>query len=417
MLLTFVEAKERLHHAATVSIATKMVEHETIPIDEAVDRINAAPIISPIDVPVFDNSAMDGYAVRLSDLANPLPVAKAIFAGDDIKTLNWEKGSCLRIMTGAPVPSEADCVIMQEECEKTANGITFLGDLTKVKRGQNIRRAGEDVAKGSTLCPAGVKLTVPLLSTIATLGIANLTVYRPLKVALFSTGNELTPLGNPLPHSGAIYDSNRFTLKLLLKKLQCEVIDLGIIPDDLNKIKQTLIDASMSADLVITSGGVSVGDADYIKTALTELGKVEFWKIAIKPGKPFAFGHIGNALFCGLPGNPVSTLVTFYQLVQPLILTLSGLSDNEQNEQRELLTFQVKTATDLKKVVGRLDFQRGLLQTNGSGELEVTTTGAQGSHITHSVNSANCFIILEQERGAVKKGEWVTVELFNHLLS
>ena len=198
---------------------------------------------------------------------------------------------------------------------------------------------------------------------------------------------------------------------MLLTKLNCEIIDLGIIPDDPTQIKQALVTASNQANLVITSGGVSVGDADYTKTALEDLGQINFWKIAMKPGKPFAFGQIGHALFCGLPGNPVSTLVTFYQLVQPLILTLSGLKTTDID-----FRFQVKAATDLKKSIGRVDFQRGRLQIDDQGELEVVTTGQQGSHITQSFNQANCFIILEQERGNVNKGELVMIELFNTLL-
>ncbi|MDF7667412.1 molybdopterin molybdotransferase MoeA [Orbaceae bacterium ESL0727] len=408
MLLTFQQAKEKVLQTAA---AHTQRQHETVPLEHAVDRITAAPIISPINVPGFDNSAMDGYAVRLADLAKSttLPVAQAIFAGDNISQLVWPQGSCLRIMTGAPVPSDADSVVMQEETEKTAAGITFLQE---VKPGQNIRRIGEDVKKDTVTIPAGQKLSIPTLSTLAALGIAQVSLFKRLKVALFSTGNELTPLGQPLAHNGAIYDSNRFTLKLLLQKLHCEIIDLGIIPDDPAQIKQALATASSQADLIITSGGVSVGDADYTKMALQELGQINFWKIAMKPGKPFAFGQLGHALFCGLPGNPVSTLVTFYQLVQPLILRLSGC----QGKENPALTFQVKSATNLKKSVGRLDFQRGKLQTNAQGELEVTTTGKQGSHITQSFSHANCFIVLEQERGSVKQGEWVTVELFNSLL-
>ncbi|MWP48931.1 MULTISPECIES: molybdopterin molybdotransferase MoeA [unclassified Gilliamella] len=407
MLLTFQQAKQQvLQSVSTI----KSLTHEKIGLFDALDRITAENVISPMNVPQFDNSAMDGYAVRLADLKQStlLPLAGAIFAGDDISNLHWPQGTCLRIMTGAPVPNDADAVVMQEQTEKSDLGIAFL---SQVKAGDNIRRTGEDVKQGSIIINKGTKLTVPTLSTLATLGMSELVVFKKLKVAILSTGNELTPIGEPLSGNGAIYDSNRFTLKLLLSKLNCEIVDLDIIADDPNQIKQALISASNQADLVITSGGVSVGDADYTKTALEELGTINFWKMAIKPGKPFAFGKIGNALFCGLPGNPVSTLVTFYQLVQPLILALSGLEDSSKD-----LSFKVKTATNLKKTVGRLDFQRGMLQINAQGELEVSTTGAQGSHITQSFNQANCFIVLEQERGNVAKGELVTVELFNALL-
>lgn len=407
MLLTFEQAKQNILQAS--STAT-LPEHETVSLTEALDRITAAPIISPINVPRFDNSAMDGYAVRLADIeqSRTLPVANAVFAGDDISNLNWPIGSCLRIMTGAPVPDGADAVVMQEHTQATEQSVTFLKEI---KAGDNIRRIGEDVKKDAITVAKGQRLSIPTLSTLATLGIHQVSVFRKLKVAIFSTGNELTSIGKPLPNNSAIYDSNGFTLKLLLTKLNCQIVDLGIIPDNPNLIKQALITASKQADLIITSGGVSVGDADYTKTALEALGEINFWKIAMKPGKPFAFGKIGNALFCGLPGNPVSTMVTFYQLVQPLISILSGLEPLTMD-----LTFQVRTATDLKKSVGRMDFQRGILQVNANGELEVMSTGQQGSHITQTFNKANCFILLEQERDKVTKGEFVTVSLFSALL-
>ena len=407
MLLTFKQAKQNILETATNA---KPLTNQTVSLFDALDRIAAIPIISPINVPGFDNSAMDGYAVRLSDIqqTKTLPLASAIFAGDDISNLQWPEGTCLRIMTGAPVPIDADAVVMQEHTEQSDLGIRFLKEI---KAGDNIRRCGEDVKKDSITVATGTKLTLPTLSTLATLGISEVTVFNKLKVAIFSTGNELTPIGMPLSGNGAIYDSNRFTLKLLLTKLNCEIIDLGIIPDDPTQIKQALVTASNQANLVITSGGVSVGDADYTKTALEDLGQINFWKIAMKPGKPFAFGQIGHALFCGLPGNPVSTLVTFYQLVQPLILTLSGLKTTDID-----FCFQVKAATNLKKSIGRVDFQRGRLQIDAQGELEVVSTGQQGSHITQSFNQANCFIILEQERGNVNKGELVRIELFNTLL-
>lgn len=407
MLLTFEQAKKALLEAASLNHQPLT---EKVTLLAALDRVTAEPVISPINVPSFNNSAMDGYAVRLSDInqSKLLPLATTIFAGDDISNLNWPIGTCLRIMTGAPVPDEADAVVMQEQTESTAAGIKFPYEI---KSGSNIRYIGEDSKQGSVVVDKGTRLTIATLSNLATLGIAELTVFSKLKVAIFSTGDELSDIGNPLTNNSAIYDSNRFTLKLLLTQLNCQIIDLGIIADDPNLIKQSLETASKLADLVITSGGVSVGDADYTKTALAELGEINFWKIAIKPGKPFAFGKIGNTLFCGLPGNPVSTLVTFYQLVQPLIVALSG-----QNLSNDTMSFKVKTATNLKKSVGRLDFQRGRLQINSDGELEVVLTGQQGSHLTQSFNHANCFIVLEQDRGNVAQGELVTVELFNSLL-
>lgn len=407
MLLTFEQAKKALLEAASLNHKPST---EKVTLLAALDRVTAEPVISPINVPSFNNSAMDGYAVRLSDInqSKLLPLATTIFAGDDISNLNWPIGTCLRVMTGAPVPDEAEAVVMQEQTESTVTGIKFPYEI---KSGSNIRYIGEDSKQGSVVVDKGTRLTIATLSNLATLGIAELTVFSKLKVAIFSTGDELSDIGNPLTNNSAIYDSNRFTLKLLLTQLNCQIIDLGIIADDPNLIKQSLDTASKLADLVITSGGVSVGDADYTKTALAELGEINFWKIAIKPGKPFAFGKIGDALFCGLPGNPVSTLVTFYQLVQPLILALSG-----QHLINDTLSFKVKTATNLRKSVGRLDFQRGRLQINSDGELEVVSTGQQGSHLTKSFNHANCFIVLEQDRGNVAQGELVTVEIFNSLL-
>lgn len=404
-LLSFSQAKELILQTARGRIPHKI---ETVELSQAINRITAEPILSPINVPSFNNSAMDGYVIREEDLKKNqlLPVAGSVFAGQKEPPL-WPKNSCLRIMTGAKVPDDAYAVIMQENVQKQDDSISF--DATNIKAGQNIRYIGESVKAGCEILPAGEKLTIAKLTTLATLGLNSVMVYQPLKVAVFSTGDELTPLGTPLSSDNSIYDSNRFTLCLMLHKLGCEVINLGIIADDLSTITHSLKLAAEQADIVITSGGVSVGDADYTKIALTEIGKVNFWKIAMKPGKPFAFGHIGDALFCGLPGNPVSALVTFDQLVRPLILSLYGTA-NEQ------CSFTVKTTTALKKSVGRVDFQRGRLYTGENGELVVESTGEQGSHITSSFNHANCFIILEAERGNVDKGELVTVEPFSHYL-
>lgn len=251
---------------------------------------------------------------------------------------------------------------------------------------------------------------VAQLPILASLGISQVEVYRRLNVALFSTGDELQAVGQPL-QDGQIYDTNRFTVRLMLEQIGCNVIDLGIIRDNEQALRQAFHEADAQADVVITSGGVSVGEADYTKQILDELGKIAFWKLAIKPGKPFAFGKLSNALFCGLPGNPVSAAVTFYQLVQPLLMQLSGHSQWQPPRR-----FKVKTTSSLKKTPGRLDFQRGVLSTGANGQLEVSSTGHQGSHVFTSFSKGDCFIVLERERGAVAAGEWVTVEPFNHLL-
>ncbi|HHR6029605.1 TPA: molybdopterin molybdotransferase MoeA [Providencia alcalifaciens] len=381
---------------------------EIIPLTESAQRIIAEDLISPINVPPFDNSAMDGYGFRFADWdgKNPMPVAGKSFAGNPMEG-KFPAGSCVRIMTGAPIPDGVDTVVMQEATEQTDQGIVFTEAF---KLGNNIRKAGEDIAQGQAVFPAGTLLSTAQLPLIASLGIADVTVYRRLKVAVFSTGDELQAVGSPLA-DGQIYDTNRFAVRLMLEKLNCEVLDLGVIPDSPEKLKQTFIEANQKADLVISSGGVSVGEADYTKQILDELGEIGFWKLAIKPGKPFAFGKLSSAWFCGLPGNPVSAALTFYQLVQPLIARLSGHS-----QWKAPVRFKVPVTTPLKKSPGRLDFQRGILSVNEQGQLQVATTGHQGSHIFSSFSQANCFIVLERERGKVAAGETVDVEMFNYLL-
>ncbi len=402
-LLTLSQALEKiLSQVSTVS------QSEQIDLTQAAGRITARSVTSPLDVPPFANSAMDGYAVRLKDVTESaiLPVAGKAFAGQPFHG-EWPTGTCLRIMTGAPAPAEAEAVIMQEQAEVLDNGIRFTH---LPKAGQNIRLAGEDIIKGAGVLAAGSRLGAAQLPLLASLGVSQVAVYRRLKVALFSTGDELQLIGQPL-QDGQIYDTNRFVVRLMLQQLGCEVIDLGIIRDNEAAIRQAFDRANSQADLVISSGGVSVGEADYTKQILDELGQISFWKLAIKPGKPFAFGKLSQAWFCGLPGNPVSAALTFYQLVQPLIAKLSGYTQWQKPRQ-----FRVKTTSKLKKTPGRLDFQRGILSTNAQGEMEVCTTGHQGSHVFSSFSQANCFIVLEQERGSVAAGEWVTVEPFNSLL-
>lgn len=387
---------------------TPLNTSESVPLVQAFGRITARDVVSPLDVPGFDNSAMDGYAVRLSDIATdaPLMVAGKAFAGQPYHG-EWPAGSCIRIMTGAPVPAGCDAVVMQEETEHTDAGVRFIAP---VKAGQNIRRRGEDIANGAVVFPAGTRLTVAELPVLASLGIPEVEVVRKIRVALFSTGDELQLPGQPLG-DGQIYDTNRLAVHLMLEQLGCEVINLGIIRDDPEQLRQTFIKADSEADVVISSGGVSVGEADYTKTILDELGEIGFWKLAIKPGKPFAFGKLSDSWFCGLPGNPVSAALTFYQLVQPLLAKLSGFTGSTQAPR-----LRVRAASRLKKSPGRLDFQRGILQRDANGELTVSTTGHQGSHIFSSFSQGNCFIVLERERGHVEAGEWVEVEPFNHLL-
>lgn len=375
---------------------------------EAAGRITAKPILSPLDVPSFDNSAMDGYALRLADIApdRVLPVAGKAFAGAPFNG-EWPAGSVIRIMTGAPIPAGCDAVVMQEQTEQRDGGIVITAP---VQAAQNIRRIGEDIQAGKQVLDAGVRLGAAELPLLASLGIAEVSVLRKLRVAIFSTGDELQAVGQPLAE-GQIYDTNRFTVALMLNKLGCEVIDLGVIADDQAALRTAFTEADRQADVVISTGGVSVGEADFTRAMLEELGAITFWKLAIKPGKPFAFGRLANSWFCGLPGNPVSAAVTFYQLVQPLLATLTG-----QTTRIMPLRQRVRVTQRLKKSPGRLDFQRAILSRGDDGVLEVRSTGAQGSHVFSSFALANCFVVLERDRGDVEPGEWVEIEAFNTLL-
>jgi molybdopterin molybdotransferase len=372
---------------------------ERVAVRTSLGRILAADVTSPVDVPAHDNSAMDGYAIRHADLGADevaLKVVGTALAGQPYGG-SIASGECIRIMTGAVVPPSMDTIVMQEHT-RTSSDRVIIG--TGQRKGQNLRRAGEDLQRGGVALVKG-KLLVPAdIGLIASLGIAEVPVYRRLRVAFFSTGDELVSIGSPLAE-GQIYDSNRYTLYGMLSRLGVDFIDMGVIRDDPALLEKAFADAAEVADVIITSGGVSVGEADFIKDLLNQLGEVLFWKIAMKPGRPLAYGKVGKAHFFGLPGNPVSVMVTFYALY-----VLMG-----RDPVPPLPVLQVECTSALKKAPGRTEFQRGVLTCDDTGRWRVRVTGEQGSGILRSMSEANCFIILPTDQGNVEVGPMVDVQV------
>lgn len=381
---------------------------ETLRIMDTFGRILAEAIHSPLNVPPYQNSAMDGYAVRSADLPasgeTSLELIGTSWAGTPFVEEVGEK-QCLRIMTGAKMPEGADTVIMQEDVNANDRKIT-LSDGHRA--GQHVRHIGEDIREGEEVLQPGKLLKAAELGLLASLGIAEVQVRRHLRVAFFSTGDELRSVGEPL-EEGQIYDSNRYTIFGMLKDLDVEIHDLGVIRDRREDVEAAFTRAAGLADIVFTSGGVSVGDADFVKQTLEKLGTVNLWKIAMKPGKPLAFGCIDDAYFFGLPGNPVSAMATFYQIALPALLKLRGQTP------QPALRLKLRCLDSLKKRPGRVDFQRGILSYEGD-ELVVRGVGAQGSHILSSMSRANCFIILSAEQGPVEAGSNVEVQPFSSLM-
>ncbi|MFU8837719.1 MAG: molybdopterin molybdotransferase MoeA [Thiohalomonadaceae bacterium] len=370
---------------------------------DAWQRVLAEPVSSPLNVPGYVNSAMDGYAINSASLRQDqaLTVIGQALAGVPFDG-QLQPGQALRIMTGAMLPEGADTVIMQEDVQREGDQIRIQGQH---QAGANVRQIGEDIAAGAVVLAAGKILGAAELGLLASLGIAEVSVRRRLRVASFSTGDELCSIGQPL-QAGQIYDSNRYALYGLLREMGVEHIDMGVIRDDRQAIRQAFQDAASIADVVITSGGVSVGDADFVKQTIDELGQVDFWKIRMKPGKPLAFGRLGDAVFFGLPGNPVSSMATFYQIVLPSLRHLQGQAWQAP------LGLLVRCSTALKKSPGRADYQRGILEMDAQGELSVRSTGHQGSHILSSMSQANCFIVLPDEAGNTAADETVMVQPF-----
>jgi len=395
------QARQRILEAVQTVTAV-----EQLHLRAALGRVLLEPLVARIDVPPFANSAMDGFAVRSQDCSGPTPteleVIGASFAGRPFDGEMVEQQS-VRIMTGAVLPEGADAVLMQEHVKQEDGRISFDG--TSVKSGMNVRYAGEDSRQGDTIVEAGIKLGAAEIGLLASVGVSEVRVSRRLRVAFFSTGDELTAIGTPLSQ-GQIYDSNRYTLFAMLSKLGVECYDLGVIPDRREAVRAAFQQAGEMADLILTSGGVSVGEADYVTETLGELGEINFWRMAMKPGKPLAFGKMGNGVFFGLPGNPVSVMVIFYQFVLPTIRKMSG------EKEREALLIQARCVQDLNKAPGRMEFQRGILNRESDSRWSVSSTGLQGSHVLSSMSRSNCFILLPAESRGVKKGDLVTVQPF-----
>lgn len=379
---------------------------ESVSSRDALGRISAAQICSKVAVPGYDNAAMDGYAFdgAHGDTTSPqtFNIVGSAFAGHPF-TNTLGTGDCVRIMTGAPMPPGADTVVMQEAA--TIEGTTLLFD-GPVPRGEHVRRRGEDVARGATVVPAGCRLEPAHLGVLASIGISTVPVLRRPRVALLSTGDELREVGAPLA-DGQVYDSNRENLFGLLTRSGAEVIDLGLVEDNPSELGRRLLEAAQGADAIITSGGASVGEADHMTSLLARLGTIDFASVAIKPGRPTLFGELAGTLFFGLPGNPVSVSVTYYQLVQPALRKLCGASVDEP---RIVLTARSRKALNTRR--GRTEFQRGILTYDEREGFVVDSAGGQGSGILSSMVRANCFIVVTDDKGAVSAGDEVEVTPF-----
>jgi len=385
-----------------------VTQTETVAIRDSLGRVLAQEIVPQINVPGHDNSAMDGWAVRIADVqsdkeAQLREIGKAL-AGRPFQGAVGP-GQCVRVMTGAVMPQGADSVVVQEVCRANEDRITVPPGQ---KAGQNVRAAGEDLKAGVAVLRPGQPVGAAELGLMASLGIAKVKVVRRLRVAFFSTGDELVSIGTPLA-PGQVYDSNRYTLHGMLSGLGVEIIDLGVVRDDPQLLEAAFATAAAKADAIITTGGVSVGEADFVKQLMAKLGEVLFWKIAMRPGRPMAFGRIkcgGNSAFLfGLPGNPVAVMVTFHQFVRDALLILGGRTDSVA-----IPLLQAVSASAIRKVAGRTEYQRGVLFEE-HGTRKVRTTGQQGSGVLRSMSEANCYIVLEHERGKVEAGELVSVQL------
>jgi molybdopterin molybdotransferase len=402
--------------ALPVARAREVIERFVTPIDcvervavrASLDRVLARDVVSPIDVPAHDNSAMDGYALRSADLAangeTTLRIVGTAFAGTAFRG-PLGPGDAVRIMTGAVMPEGCDTVVVQEVARVDGDRVTVPAGQ---QPGQNRRRRGEDLKAGGPALAAGRILRPADLGLLASLGYAEVPVQRRLRVAFFSTGDELRSIGEPLDE-GCIYDSNRYTLYGMLRRLGVEVIDMGVVPDSREALEAAMTTASRSADAIVSSGGVSVGEADFTRDVMDRLGDVAFWKIAMRPGRPMAFGRVGDACYFGLPGNPVAVMITFYFFVRDALLRQMGAGPST------VIPVRVRCVDRLRKKPGRTEYQRARLVQGPDGVFEARTTGSQGSGVLRSMSEANCILVLGHEQGDVAPGDLVDAVLFEGL--
>ena len=404
-LLTVDDARRRID-----ALIRPVVPHERAALRASLGRVLAEPVVATVDVPPHPNSAMDGYAARSADIPSEGESRALRLIGHSLAGAPFSgqvgPGECVRILTGAVVPAGADAVIIQEVVEPAGDSVRVPGG---VRAGDNVRYPGQDVRAGDAVLATGVRLHPAHLGVLASVGVVEVTVHRRPKVAFFSTGDELRGAGEALG-PGQIFDSNRYTLFGMLRRIGVDALDLGVVRDRREDVRRAIEGAAAVADAIVTSGGVSVGDTDYVRETLAEIGQVDFWRIAMKPGKPLAVGRVGAASFFGLPGNPVSAMVTFYQFVQPALRRLAGELDVAP------LHVRARCEVRLVKQPGRLEFQRGILRSDAGGNLGVTTAGLQDSHVLSAMARANCFIILPLESAGVEPGDTVVVQPFEGLV-
>jgi molybdopterin molybdotransferase len=404
-LLPVSEAKVRID-----ALVTPIAGVERVALRDALGRILAEPVISPMNVPGHTNSAMDGYALGGSDLPREgtrrLRVLGTAWAGRPFVG-RVPAGAAVRVMTGAVMPEGTDTVVMKEQVDE---GVGAHGETIVVgdghRPGQNVRAAGEDIAIGGRVLDEGKPITPAELGLLASLGIGEVGVKRRLRVAFFSTGDELRQFGDAL-EPGDVYDSNRYTLYGMLTRLGVETIDMGVVRDEPEAVRDAFREAARLGDAIISTGGASTGEADYIAPTLADLGEVRFWRIAIRPGRPLAFGRVGDALFFGLPGNPVAVMVTFYQFVQPALTRMMGSNVRDRSP-----TLRATCVSRLRKKPGRVEIYRAILEHDADGRATVRSTGKTGSGLLHTMSDANCFIVLPEDGESVEPGAEVEVQPF-----